>query len=42
LVALKEWQIEETRTAVARADTTDFATDEEVAGVIKKWTGRAR
>jgi len=41
-VALNEWQIEETRKAVAQADSGDFATDEDVARVIKKWTVRAR
>jgi len=41
-VALNEWQIEETKRAVAQADAGDFATDEEVARVLKKWAGRAR
>lgn len=41
-VALNEWQIEETKKAISQADAGDFATDEDVARVIKKWTGRAR
>ena len=41
-VALNEWQIEETRKAVAQADAGDFASDEDLTRVIKKWAGRAR
>jgi RHH-type rel operon transcriptional repressor/antitoxin RelB len=41
-VALNEWQIEETKKAVAQADAGDFATEEEVTRVLKKWAGRAR
>jgi RHH-type rel operon transcriptional repressor/antitoxin RelB len=40
-VVLNEWQIEETKKAFAQADAGDFATDQEVAHVFKKWTGRA-
>jgi predicted transcriptional regulator len=41
-VALNEWQIDETKKAVAEANAGDFASDEDVAHVLKKWPGRAR
>jgi predicted transcriptional regulator len=36
-IDLNEWQIAETRVALKEADTGDFATDNEVAAVMKKW-----
>ena len=36
-MTLSDWQIEETRKAVAAADAGDFATPYEVARVVKKW-----
>ena len=41
-VSLNEWQIEETKKAIAEADAGNFATDEEVEEVFAKWTKRAR
>ena len=41
-VALNEWQIEATKQAIEQADAGDFATDEESARVITKWTKRGR
>ena len=41
-VALNEWQIEEIRKAVQQADAGDFATDEEVEEMFRKWAKRAR
>ena len=41
-VALNEWQIEEIKKAIQQADAGDFATDEEVEGMFRKWTKRAR
>lgn len=35
---LQEWQIEEIRAGAREADAGDFATDEEVAAVIRTWT----
>ena len=40
-VALNEWQIEEIKKGVAEADRGEFATDEEVDQVVKRWTRRA-
>ena len=40
-VALNEWQIEETKKALAEADRGDFATDREVERTFKKWKRRA-
>lgn len=36
-VELNEWQIQETRTALAEADAGDFAADKEVRALAKKW-----
>ena len=41
-VALNEWQIEEIKKAIQQADAGDFATDEEIEGMFKKWAKRAR
>lgn len=41
-VTMNEWQIEETKKAIKQADAGDFATEEDVARVTKKWTTRAR
>src|ERR1035437_882912 len=41
-VALNEWQIEEIKKAIQQADAGDFATDEEVEEMFKKWAKRAR
>jgi predicted transcriptional regulator len=41
-VALNEWQIEEIKKAIQQADAGDFATDEEVEALFRKWTKRAR
>jgi predicted transcriptional regulator len=40
-VSLNQWQIEETKKAIAEADREDFASDEEVAQTLKKWKRRA-
>lgn len=39
-VAVNEWQIEEITKAVSEADQGDFASEEEVRRVMRKWTGR--
>ncbi|MDF2465825.1 MAG: ribbon-helix-helix protein copG family [Ramlibacter sp.] len=41
-VANNEWQIAEIGAALREADAGDFASDEEVAGVAKKWKTNAR
>lgn len=41
-VALNNWQIEETRDALAEADRGDFASDMDVQKVLKKWARSAR
>jgi RHH-type transcriptional regulator, rel operon repressor / antitoxin RelB len=41
-VELNEWQIEEIKKGLAEADRGDFASDGELARVVKKWTSRAR
>ena len=41
-VALNEWQIEEIKKGVREADAGNFATEEEVAAVRRKWKRRAR
>jgi predicted transcriptional regulator len=41
-VELNEWQIKEIKKAIKQADAGDFATDEEVEAMFKKWTKRAR
>ena len=40
-VALNEWQIEEIKKGIQEADAGNFATDEEVAAMRKKWKRRA-
>ena len=40
-IALNEWQVAETRKALAEADAGDFASDADVQRVIKKWKRRA-
>ncbi len=40
-LALNEWQIEETKRALAEADRGDFASDQEVQETIRKWSRRA-
>jgi RHH-type transcriptional regulator, rel operon repressor / antitoxin RelB len=39
-VAVNQWQIEETQKALQEADRGEFATDEQVALVMSKWTGK--
>lgn len=39
-VALNDWQIEETKKAVAEADRGDFASDKDVEQTLRKWTHR--
>ena len=41
-VALNNWQIEETRQALAEADRGEFADEKEVRRTLKKWTRSAR
>jgi predicted transcriptional regulator len=41
-VALNDWQIAETRRALAEADAGDFASDAEVEKTVRKWTRGAR
>ena len=36
-----EWQIAEIQTALKEADAGDFASDEDVAAVVRKWSARA-
>ena len=36
-----EWQIAEIQTALKEADAGDFASDEDVAAVARKWSARA-
>ena len=40
-VKLNEWQIKEIKKAVAEADRGEFASDEEVQRVVRKWKRRA-
>ena len=40
-VALNEWQIEEIQKGVREADAGNFATEEEVTAMRKKWKRRA-
>ncbi len=40
-VKVNEWQIEETRKALAEADRGEFASASEVRRVVKKWTKRS-
>ena len=39
-VELNEWQIQETRQALAEADAGDFASAEDVAALAAKWIER--
>lgn len=41
-VQLNEWQIAEIKKGLAEADRGDFATDEEVAAVLSKWSRTAK
>ena len=41
-VSVNEWQINEIKKGLAEADAGDFATEEQVQQVMKKWTRRAR
>lgn len=41
-VALNEWQIGEIHAALKQADQGDFATDQEVQKVLRKWKKNAR
>jgi predicted transcriptional regulator len=36
-VVVNEWQIQQTKAALAEADAEDFATDEELRAFAKKW-----
>jgi predicted transcriptional regulator len=35
---LERWQLEEIKKAIAEADRGEFASDEEVGQVLKRWT----
>jgi predicted transcriptional regulator len=37
-VDLQQWQIREIKEGIREADAGEFATDEEVAAVLSKWT----
>jgi len=37
---LERWQIEEIKKGIAEADRGEFASDEEVQRVLKRWTRR--
>jgi len=39
-VESNEWQIDEIRAALDEADAGDFATDEEIAALSRKWDAR--
>jgi len=39
---LSDYQIKEIKKGLAEADAGDFATDEEMAQVIKKWTNKGK
>lgn len=41
-VELNEWQIQEIKKGMAEADRGEFATDNEVEQVLRRWTRRAR
>jgi RHH-type rel operon transcriptional repressor/antitoxin RelB len=41
-VTLNEWQVAETRRAVAEADRGEFASEREVQRTMSKWARRAR
>lgn len=40
-LALNEWQIEETKKALAEADRGEFASDKQVRQAVKRWARRA-
>ena len=40
-IELNEWQIEELKAAIKEADANDFASDQEVDAVFKKWSANA-
>jgi predicted transcriptional regulator len=39
---INDWQIAEIRKGLAEADRGEFATDEEVASVLNKWSNAAK
>lgn len=41
-LAREAWQIEEIQKAILEADAGDFATEDEVSAVAKKWAANAR
>ena len=41
-VQLNEWQVGEIEKAIQEAERGDFASDQEVKRVFKKWAGHAR
>ena len=41
-VTVNEWQINEIKKGIAEADAGDFASDQEVQQVLKRWMRRAR
>ena len=41
-LSLNDWQIEEIKKGLKEADRGEFASEQEVQRVIKKWTKRAR
>ena len=41
-VELNNWQIDETKKALAEADQGEFASETDVQKTLKKWTSRAR
>ena len=40
-IDLNEWQISEIRTALKEAEAGEFASEEEVQAVVRKWRGGA-
>lgn len=41
-IETNEWQIQEIESALAEADSGDFASDSEVKKLTDKWNGRSR
>lgn len=39
-VSLNEWQIQEIRKGIEEADRGEFASEEDIARVLNKWTGK--
>jgi len=37
-ISLHKWQLDEIKKAIAEADAGDFATEEEMEALFKKWT----